>query len=334
MKNMLIIGAGGIAHRHIRGFLKTGRARLAIVEPDAQKRDAVRKDYGIERAYADISEADLPGFDGAVICAPAHVHVPLARKCAEAGLPFLLEKPLAVTLDGVDELLDAVRSKGLLARVAYVRRVAEDTIAFATQVREGRIGTPKMCYINVSQDFPKYRPDFQRTYYAKKAMGGGALLDAGSHMIDLLLWMLGPVSEVFSMYDRLVLEGTEVEDSALTSMRFASGAMAQLSQNQFQKPNVATLEMIGTKGNLRFDLGAGVIRFAGDDSGHWDEQEFSGGGTPMERHELRFGRQADLFLDMLDGKPSLLATLDDARDNLRVVLAAKESYATGRMVKL
>ncbi len=110
MKKVVIVGAGGIGKRHIRGYLKTGRAELSVVEPDDAKRDEVLGEYDIAAGYADISDADLKGLDLAVICTPAHVHVPLAQACADAGLPFLVEKPLAVAMDGVDKLVETVNA--------------------------------------------------------------------------------------------------------------------------------------------------------------------------------------------------------------------------------
>jgi len=334
MKSVLVIGTGGIGKRHVRAFLKTGRARLCVVEPDEQKRAGVCRDYDVEEDYADISEVDLSAFDAGVICAPAHVHVPLAQALADAGVHFLMEKPLAVTMDGVARLIETVNARKLVGRVGYVRRASEETIRFREEIVQGRIGEPLMCYINISQDFAKYRPDYQRIYYAKKATGGGAILDGVSHMIDLLLWIMGDISEVVAMYDRLALKNVECEDSALVSLRFSCGAMAQINMNQFQKPNIYTVEMIGTKGNLVMDAVESQVRFAGDDSGKWEVEDFARGLSAGELHEGRFRRQADMFMDIIEGKPGHLTTLEEARYNLRIVLAARESYEAKRIVPI
>ncbi len=332
MKKVLIIGAGGIGKRHIRGFLKTARATLTVVEPDAARRSEVLEAYEIDAGYADIAEVKLGSFELAVICAPAHVHVPLAQACADAGLSFLLEKPLAVTLDGVDTLIETVNRKGLAARVGYVRRSSPELLALREQALGGRIGELRMCYMNASQEYPKYRPDYQTIYYAKAAMGGGAILDCASHFIDVLLWFFGEVSEVSAMYDRLQLQGVECEDSCLISLRFRNGCLAQININQFQKPNASTIEIVGTQGNLLLDMS--VLSFAADDSGNWESHDYMEGLRPMEAHEERFAMQANLMLDAAAGKPCHLATLEEARDNLRVALGAKESYQTKKIIQL
>lgn len=335
MSHLLLIGAGGIARRHLRAVTKIDGTQVTVVEPDDARRAEVCREYPVVRSgHADLGEADLGAFDAAVICAPAHVHVPLAQACADAGLHILLEKPLGVTMDGVDRLIDTVRAKGLVVRVGYVRRASDETIRFRQQIVDGRIGKPRLCVVNAAQQFAKYRPDYRQTYFAHVEAGGGTIQDSASHMIDLLLWTIGEITEVAAMYDQLELPGVEVEDTALISLRFKDGAMAQINMNQFQKPNVATIEMIGTEGNLVLDSATTALRFANDDSGQWESIEFMDGMGPMEAHEARFALQANCFLDALEGKPCHLATLEEARANLAVALAAKESYRTKRIISL
>ena len=197
----------------------------------------------------------------------------------------------------------------------------------------GKIGRVRLAYLNSSQEFPKYRPDFQRTYYARPEMGGGAILDAASHLFDMLIWIMGRPTDVSCMYDRLVLQGTDVEDTCLVTIRFESGAMANVTINQFQKPNVATFEFIGEAGNLMIEHS--TLKFADDDSGKWKEQRnYMDGLVPTEAHQARFRLQADAMLDAVEGKPCWLATLDEARDNLRVALAAKQSWIEKRIISL
>jgi len=335
MKRVLIIGAGGIGKRHIRGFLKTGRARVSVCELNPGKLDVALRDYDIDKGYGDLAKTPLDAFDLAVIAAPAHVHVPVGQQLADAGVPFLTEKPLSVSMDGVDRLIETVNEKGLTVRVGYVRRATDWVVRLYEDVSKGRIGKVRMAYANTSQDYRKYRPDYSTIYYAKKAMGGGAILDCASHVVDLLLWLMGPVAEVSAMYDRMEFENVECEDCALISLRFTSGALAHIAINQFQKPNVCTFELIGTRGNLRLLDTTARIQFADDDSGRWETESFiSDDLAPMEIHERNFSTQANILMDAVDGKPDRLATLEEARDNLAVCLAAKQSDETKRIVRL
>lgn len=334
MRNVLIVGVGGIGKRHVEGFIATGRARVSIVELDEAKRVDARDRFELDQVYASFDDANLGDFDAAVICTPANLHVPMAGKCAAANLPFFLEKPLAVTMDGVDELLSEVARRNLVARVAFVRRASEETLQLRQQLQSGRLGQLRLCHINTSQEYPKYRPDYREIYFAREESGGGTVLDGATHMIDLLLWLMGRISDVSAMYDQLVLQGVEVEDTALITLRFESGQMALININQFQKPNVATVEMAGTEGNLLLDFLSGDLRFASDDSGNWDLLYSPGDIDSRAFHQDRFRKQAAMFLDALDGEPCHLTTLEEARESLRVALAAKESWKTKRIIHL
>jgi predicted dehydrogenase len=164
-------------------------------------------------------------------------------------------------------------------------------------------------------------------------MGGGAILDAASHVFDMLIWLMGKPIAVGAMYDRLVLEGTETEDTCLVNIRFQSGAMANVTINQFQKPNISQAEFIGTKGNLT--LQHSVLSFADDDSGQSkDRHDYMDGLVPTEAHQARFTIQANAMLDAIEGKPCHLATLEDARQNLMIALAAKSSWRERKIVTL
>jgi predicted dehydrogenase len=335
MKRVLIIGGGGIGQRHIRGFLKTDRAEVSVCEVDPAKLEHLVATYEIDQAYAQLDDAQLSDFDMAVIAAPAHVHISLGRCLADAGVPFLMEKPLAVTMDGVDELVECAQFRDLVVRVGYIRRSRPWVQKLRDDLGSGRIGNVRMCYMNVSQEFPKYRPDYQKTYYAKEAMGGGAILDCASHFVDLALFTMGAVKEVGAMYDRLVLEGVECEDSFLLNLRMASGAMVNMTVNQFQKPNVCTAEFIGAKANLKLVDTKALLEFADDDSGKVQTESFLDTSmSPMEIHEALFAQQANDFMDALEGKPDVMCTLEEARDNLRICLAAKDSYRTRRIITL
>lgn len=333
MYKVLIIGAGGIGRRHVKGYAQTNRARLAVVEPDDGKRAAVASEFGISETFSQLSDENIDDCDLAVICTPAHVHVPIIERCANAGLPFLVEKPLAVDMDGVDAILNVVKQKNLLARVGYVRRAGAEVKALREQVLGGKIGLLKLVYLNSSQDFAKYRPDYRETYYSRPEMGGGAILDAASHLLDMLIWIVGKPTDVGCMFDRLALNGSKTEDTCLINIRFESGAMANVTINQFQKRNVASFEFIGSKGNLLLDHSR--LKFAQTDSGDWDETtDYMEGLSPMEAHQARFAVQANAMLDALEGKPCDLATLEDAHQNLIIALAAKQSWIEKRIIRV
>ncbi|MDA7544326.1 Gfo/Idh/MocA family oxidoreductase [Alphaproteobacteria bacterium] len=333
MKNVLIIGAGGIGRRHIKGFLSTKRATISIVEPDKDKILSIKKDFPIDKSFSNIKELNLSEFDIAIICSPANMHVDAMKICAQNNLSFMVEKPLSTNMDGIDEVIDTVKRNNLFARVGYVRRNSIESKAVKNKIENKKIGDLKLVFINESQEFPKYRPDFQKIYYAHPEMGGGAILDASTHVIDQLIWIIGKPAEVSCMFDRLVLTGTNTEDTCLINIRFQNNIMANITINQFQKPNIKSYEFIGTKGNLKLEHS--VLSFADDDSGVWRDQiNYMEGFRPLEVHQNNFLLQANNILDGFEGKSCELATLEEAKLNLKVVLAAKQSWLEKKIISI
>ena len=333
MKNVIIIGAGGIGRRHIKAYLSSNRATVSIVEPDNEKIGNIQKEFNIKKTFTNIKNVNLHEFDLAVICSPANLHVEAMKLCAISKLSFMVEKPLSTSMEGVDEVIELVKKNNLFARVGYTRRNTHEMRALKSKIENKKIGDLKLVFINDSQDFPKYRPDYQKIYYAHPEMGGGAILDASTHIIDHLIWMIGKPTEVSCMFDRLVLTGTNTEDTCLINMRFSNGVMSNITVNQFQKPNSKSYEFIGIKGNLM--LTHSTLKFADDDSGFWkEEKNYMEGFNPMEVHQNNFSLQANRILDGLEGKECDLTTLDEAKLNLKVVFAAKQSWLEKKIISI
>ena len=183
MKRVLIVGSGGIGRRHLKGYTLTGRAELAIVEPDEGRRREATELFGITEAYSTLGDADLSRFDLAVICAPANFHVALIRQCAAARLPFMVEKPLSVTMDDVDIALagaGVIPGSGTIAVVGWAGLVA---LAVALLSAAGE-WTPETGWITAFRAVPA----------AIKADAVGALyLAATAVFVGVVTWALAPL---------------------------------------------------------------------------------------------------------------------------------------------
>lgn len=333
MHNVLIIGAGGVGRRHIKSYISTNRAIISIVEPDTEKCKAIEKDFQISQIFNSISEVNFSKYSLAIICTPANYHLEPMKICAEHHLPFMVEKPLSIYLEGVDDILSLVNSNKVFARVGYTRRNCFEARSARSKILDGKIGDLKIVLVNLSQNFPKYRPDFQRIYFANPETGGGSISDISCHAIDRLIWIIGKPTHVSCMFGTLVLEGINTEDTCFINLLFENGSMANITINHFQKPNTNTYEFIGTKGNIL--LNHSTLMFADDDSLQWKEtKEYMKELDPMEVHQNNFLLQANKMLDGIEGKNCDLTTLEEAKLNLRVTLAAKKSWIEKRIIML
>lgn len=324
MYRVLVIGTGSIGERHVRCFLKSGRAQVSICETNARLRDEVGQRYGIVHQFAELKAAFAEPHDAAVIAVPAHLHIDIARHAVGAGLHVLIEKPLSISLEGVEALQEAADSANLVASVAYVYRAHPALVSMRKAIQTGSLGSPVQLTIVAGQHFPTYRPAYRDTYYANRSQGGGAVQDALTHLVNAAEWLVGPVDRVMADLDHKLIAGVEVEDVVNLLARHGD-VIASYSLNQYQAPNEATVTVICERGTARFEYHNNRWRrMLGPDS-PWQDESVQG----LERDTL-FIRQADSFLDSIAGRTEPLCSLKDGLQTLRVSLAILSSSENGR----
>src|SRR5262245_18687180 len=250
---VLVIGVGSIGERHTRCFLATGRAELTICETNAALRQQVAERYRLPSAHADLEAALAERPDLAVVCTPAHLHIPMALRLAEARVHLLIEKPLSTSLEGIARLRQLVRDRRLVTAVAYVYRVHPALKTRKQALDEGRFGKPVQLVAVGGQHFPTYRPAYRSIYYADRATGGGAIQDAITHLINAGEWLVGPVERLVADAAHQVLEGIAVEDTVHVLTRQGM-VLGSYSLNQHQAPNESTMTVVCTEGTIRCEF--------------------------------------------------------------------------------
>ena len=285
---------GSIGLRHLRCFQATGRAELSLCEVDAGLRERVAGEYGVRRAYADLDAALGDRHDAAVIATPAHLHVPMGLRLAEAGVHLLIEKPLSTSLDGIGDAGAGARPAATWsAAVAYVLRQHPALCAMSAAIRSGRFGRPVELVAVAGQNFPTYRPAYREIYYKDRATGGGAIQDALTHAMNAAEWLVGPVDRLAADAAHQVLEGVEVEDTVHVIARHGD-LLASYSLNQHQAPNELTLTVVCQGGTCRWELHRQRWRWMTRPDAPWEEESFAGlrARRPVRRPGRRVPRRA------------------------------------------
>ena len=318
-KNLLIVGVGSIGLRHLRCFQATGRVRASICEPNAALRLQVAGEYQVESNYADLEAALADRHDAAIIAAPAHLHVPLALRLAEAGVHLLVEKPLSTTLEGIDTLRRLLADRHLVAAVAYVYRAHPILRAMKEAIAAGRFGRPLQVIAVGGQHFPTYRPAYREIYYRDRANGGGAIQDALTHVFNAAEWLVGPIDRLAVDAEHQVLEGVAVEDTVNVLARHGS-VLGCYSINQHQAPNEMTITVVCEQGTARFENHRYRWRWMIRPDEPWYDEPYE----PLARDAL-FVDQANAFLDAFEGRAAPLCSLEEGLQTLRVNLAALAS---------
>lgn len=312
---VLIVGTGSIGERHLRCFQATKRVTLALCEPQDSRRESIAKQYGIQETYATFEETLNHNFDAAVIATPAHLHVSMATQLAKHNTHLLIEKPVSISLDGVENLLQTVSKRNLTAGVGYVHRMHPMLQAMKAALDSGKFGTPLQIIGLSGQSFPTYRPAYHKVYYADRSIGGGAIQDAITHMLNAGEWLVGPIQSLVADASHQRLPKVTVEDTVHVLTR-QSQAMGTYTLNQYQAPNEMSLQVVCTEGTVRFERHNQRWGWMTepDTPWHWET------AGELER-DIGFVDQANAFLDTIEGKKTALSSLEEGIQTLRVNLA-------------
>lgn len=314
---ILVVGVGSIGERHVRCFQNTERAVVSICEVNDSLREEIADRYEIEQQYAELDAALQAEHDAVVVAVPAHLHIPIAQQAAEAGLHLLIEKPLSISLAGIEQLQQTVEEKNLVAAVAYVYRAAPALAAMKAALDSGRFGAPVQIVAASGQNFPSFRPAYRETYYRDHATGGGAIQDAITHVLNAGEWLVGSIDRLVADAAHQILPDVDVEDTVHIITR-QGNVLGSYSLNQHQAPNESTITVICERGTVRFEFHRHRWCWMIDDEWQEDEPE------ALERDTL-FIRQALAFLDAVERQAVPLCRLDEGLQTLRVNLAALAS---------
>lgn len=338
-----VIGAGGIADRRtMPGILKSECASLsAVMNPRLQDAQRLKDKYGALSAYDDAGElARDKSVDAVYIASPVAEHLHQALLVCAAGKPLLIEKPLALTCEEGQKIVDAFADRKLPLAAGLMMRFGAHTRQMKDRLQAGDIGPPVSAYAR----FSCWYPDIPGAWRQRpETGGGGALMDMGVHVIDLIAWIAGsPVKQVAAM------TGTQtfsypVEDAASVLLCLENGALCTL-QSHFNIPDEGAdwrLDIFGTRGSL---LGPGILGQADGgqlemlslkQTGGYDSRQ-DGKRPAFARLPADYGdlyaREIDSFCTSIKKGLPLEAPAQAALDAQRVVEAAYQSQKHGVFV--
>jgi predicted dehydrogenase len=284
----------------------------------------VAERYQIRHVYADLDSALHHSPAAAVIATPSQLHIRMARQAMAAGCHLLIEKPLSISLEGVEDLRAQVAAQGVTVAIGYTWRNHPGAQAMRAALHSGRFGRPVELVIQTGQNFPTFRPAYREIYYTRRETGGGCIQDGLTHMLNLGEWLVGPMTRVAADAAHLMLPGVEVEDTVHVIARHGS-VLASYNMNQYQAPNETTITVHCERGTLRCETHLARWRWIvePEPNGTWHDEPVA----PFERDYL-YLRQAEAFLDTLSGQREPLCTLDEAIQTLKVNLAVLRAVDT------
>jgi|SRR3989339_620554 len=323
----LIAGLGSIGRRHLKNLIALNekdiilyRSRLSTL-PDEEL-----KGFQVE---TDIKTALAHKPDAVIISNPTSMHLDMAIPAAKAGCHIFLEKPISHSLERISELKNALeQGKGNLL-VGFQYRF-HPTLKVAYQLlKEGTIGKT----VSVCSHWGEYLPDwhpwenYKSSYASRSELGGGVVLTL-CHPFDYLSWLFGKPEVLWAHIDTIGDLGINVEDIADVCLQFPQGAIATVHLDYLQKPASHTLEIIGTKGTMRWNNEDGLLSIYQFSTDKW---EYFLPPKEFERNTM-FLDQMGHFISVVCRKAQPLCTLDDGITALEIALKTLSSKTGGSYV--
>ncbi len=264
-----IVGYGVMGRAHAYAYRTAPLIRpsattfvpVAVSGRDAVRVGAAAASMGVE-AMTDwralVERADVDVVD---ICTPPGTHSLIAVAAAAAGKDVICEKPLAVTALEAAQALEAVRSAGVRHAVGFNYRRLPALSLMAQLISEGALGEIRLWRGTwLSDEFVDAAIPFDWRF--ERSMGGTTIADLGSHLVDLALWMVGPIVEVSATSSTFVTsrdspEGprmVEVDDASSALLKFAAGAQGTLevARSAPRRPCDFVVEVNGSRGTAIF----------------------------------------------------------------------------------
>jgi len=249
-----IVGAGAIAPSHIVAIERAPGAELAAVcdvQPD--RAAALAGKHGV-RGVNRIRDM-LEHVDAVTLCTPSGFHLEPALEILQAGKHLLVEKPMEITSERVGQMISAARTSNVKLAGVFQSRFRPLVQQLKQLVADGLLGR----IYSGSAYIKRYRT---QEYYDSsnwrgtwEVDGGGCLMNQGIHLVDLLGWFCGDVSEVIAVTETVGRE-VEVETLALALLKFANGARGVIEATTLAYPELPQyLEIFGERGTLTFDTG-------------------------------------------------------------------------------
>ncbi|AFZ68280.1 Gfo/Idh/MocA family protein [Deinococcus peraridilitoris] len=328
--NVAIIGAGGIAQAHFEGYRQAGANVVAFADLSEVTRQ-LRREQWQARGYATFEELlDHESVQAISICTPNAFHAPVALMALERGIHVLCEKPLSLSLEDCDRMIEAAHRHGLVLQTGHHLRSNLFVETAKRLIDEGRIGRLTFLRLRQAHDWGGAE-EVRGAFGSLAASGGGTLLDNGCHMMDLARHFAGEVVSVAARMKTLKFD-VEVEDTSVVTLEFENGALASIENAWTATGWEESFSVYGTKGALECSnrLGEPKLRFLHRESGpgHQDTTWYEFGHQGA--HQRGVGR---FVRSITEGAP-VVCSGEDGRESVRLILGAYESARTGRFIPL
>ena len=340
------VGILGFAHGHVGAYCARWRQQVGLGvrvvagwdHDEARAAESCTR-YGAERAPSAQALIEREDVEALVVGAETSLHAELVEAACRAGKAVVLQKPVALTMADADRVVEAVRAAGVPFTMAWQMRVDPHNVQMKSLLESGRFGRVYMARRRHCLSTHLWK-GFAQSWHVRPKLNRDIFADDASHAVDFLYWLLGmPVSvtaELGTLGDPAV-----PNDNGIAVFRFADGSFGEVSCTFVAPAGENTAEIICEKGVIIGNYGdapsSSVPRPPGGIQLKWFLQE-EGRWTVSDLPDVtsqgdRIAGLAGPLAEFLRGSRPPIATAQEGRDVLRLILACYESAEQGRRVE-
>jgi UDP-N-acetyl-2-amino-2-deoxyglucuronate dehydrogenase len=332
-----LVGCGRISRNHLDAIARVeGLELVSVADIDLARAEAVGAEQGVPAFGALDEMLGTVESDLVAICTPSGLHPPHGIVAARTGRHVLTEKPMAISLSGADDLVQACDEAGVHLFVVKQNRLNPAIQLLRRAIDKGRFGRIYSANTTVRWTRPQEYYDAE-PWRGTWEFDGGAIMNQASHYVDLMQWLVGPVESVMAK-TATQARRIEAEDSGVALLRFRSGALGVIEVTVLTYPRnlEGSITILGEKGSVK--IGGTAVNKVD----HWlfaeydDDDKLIEAATTNPPNVYGFGHEGYYrnVLRVLRGEARPDTDGRAGRKSLELILGIYESAKTGREVPI
>ena len=339
-----LIGCGRIAVNHMKAAINNNLEIVAVCDIKEEKMEELLAKYGLEKDtsikrytdYQKMIEELKPEL--ASIATESGIHAEIALNCIERGVNLIIEKPMAMSIEDADKIIDLAEKKNVKVSACHQNRFNVAIQKLRKALEDGRFG--KLSHGSIHVRWNRNAGDYEQApWRGTWEQDGGALMNQCIHGIDLLRWMMGDeIEEIYGATRQQFHDYLEAEDVGMAVIKFRNGAIGTIegTTNVYPKNLEETLYIFGENGTVKIG-GTSTNNIDVWDFAVETEEDKENKGLEEETSNVYGNGHTSLFADVMDAiekdrKPYVDAVA--GRNALEVVLSIYKSQKTAAPVKL
>ena len=327
-EHILIIGSGSVGKRHARNLAEMG-CRISCVDPREDRQKELAAETPVSGAFTSTANALDRQHDlsGVVVASPTAFHPSDLIGSVEAGLPVLLEKPVAKSAPEAHEMLQASERLNVPVLLGYTWRWWPPLARVRELLSQQAIGRVRHVQFHMSAHLADWHPwePYKDFFMASVSQGGGALLDE-SHWIDLMVWLFGVPSRINGSVEKISDLDIETDDNVDVLATYPDGLRVSLHLDLYGRPHEKFIRFVGEMGTLLWSADPNRIALGKDMEQVWQEEFFQ-----CDRNDM-FMAVAREYLDMVAGRIAPSCTLAEGLQVMELIEAIRLSSKNERTV--